>query len=85
MNEILFRDNFPNSGEAYKVGELNGRYFFTWGRIYPFTCEVPTEDILDGESGIEWHDTEEAALRAYLDAVEASYDTFGAPTDEGGI
>lgn len=82
MRDIIFRDNFPNSGEAYKVGEVDGRYFFAWGHIYPFAEEVPDEDISDGSSGIEWFGTEEKALHAYLDTVEAAYDTFGAPAEK---
>lgn len=82
MRDIIFRDNFPNSGEAYKVGEVNGRYFFAWGHVYPFAGEVPDEDISDGHSGIEWFDNETEALEAFLDAVEAAYDSGLAPPTE---
>lgn len=85
MNEIIFRENFPIHGEAYKVGELDGRYFFAWGHEYPFVddaSDLPMEDIDDGESGIEWFETETEAMRSFVDAVEASCETFAQTTKE---
>ena len=71
MREIVFKEDFPIMGEAYKVGEVDGKYFFAWGSTYPYADEVPTENVSDGENGIEWYDLEYDALMALLDAVEA--------------
>ena len=44
---------------------------------------LPFKTITDGESGIEWFSTEEDALQAYLDAVEAFRNTLGeSPTEK---
>lgn len=72
INIIERRENFPIDGEAYVVGEQMGRYFFAWGPEYPFADELPSENITDGESGIEWFETEEEVLQKYLDAIEAA-------------
>lgn len=82
IKEILFREDFPVVGETYKVGEVDGRYFFAWGHIYPYSPRVPKRDIRDGENGIQWFDTETEALEAFLDAVEAVYDSGLAPPTE---
>lgn len=82
-NTIVMKENFPIDGEAYTVGEQMGRYFFAWGPEYPYSDELPSENITDGVSGIEWFETEEEALHAYLDAVEAFRDTLGeSPTEK---
>lgn len=82
-NTIIVKENFPNDGEAYVVGEQMGRYFFAWGPEYPYSDELPSENIMDGESGIEWFSTEEDALQAYIDAMEAFRDTLGkSPTEK---
>lgn len=73
------KENFPLDGEAYVVGEKNGKYFFTWGPIYPYSEELPHNNVADGASGIEWYHTEEDALSSYLDAVEAAHSTFDSP------
>ena len=78
-NIIIMKEDFPIDGEAYVVGEKMGRYFFAWGPEYPYVDELPSDDITRGESGIEWFDTEEDALQAYLDAVEAVQDSMGNP------
>lgn len=31
VRDIIFKEDFPITGEAYRVGELNGRYFFYLG------------------------------------------------------
>src|SRR5690625_3182663 len=79
MNIIITKENFPIDGEAYAVGEQFGRYFFAWGPEYPYSDELPSENITNGESGIEWFSTEEDALQAYIDAVEAVHDTMDSP------
>ena len=77
VDEILdLRENFPNDGEAYAVGKANGKYFFAWGSEYPFADKVPSFNIPDGESGIEWHESKESALVALKEAVKA-WDTKG--------
>lgn len=82
-NIIIMKEDFPIDGEAYVVGEQFGRYFFAWGPEYPFADELPGKDITDGESGIEWFSTEEDALQAYIDAMEAFRDTLGkSPTEK---
>ena len=78
-NIIIMKEDFPIDGEAYVVGEQMGRYFFAWGPEYPFADELPEEDITNGESGIQWFETEEEALQEYLDAVDAAYDTMNSP------
>lgn len=70
-NIIERKENFPIDGEAYIVGEQMGRHFFAWGPRYPFADELPEEDITNGESGIQWFETEEEALQEYLDAIDA--------------
>ena len=72
VDEVIeIRENFPNDGEAYAVGKANGKYFFAWGSKYPFADEVPSFNIPDGESGIEWHETKKSALSAMEEAVKA--------------
>src|SRR5690606_20057493 len=78
-NVTVMKEDFPNDGEAYAVGEQMGRYFFAWGPEYPFADELPEEDITNGESGIQWFETKEEALQEYLDAVDATYDTMDSP------
>ena len=78
-NIIIMKEDFPIDGEAYVVGEQMGRYFFAWGPEYPFSDELPEEDITNGESGIQWFETEEEALQEYLDAVEAAHVTMSSP------
>lgn len=76
FNIIKRKENFPVDGEAYVVGELMGRYFFTWGPEYPFADELPAEDVTNGESGIKWYETKEEAIQEYLDAIDAIDATY---------
>lgn len=75
IKDILRKENFPIDGEAYVVGEVSTKagkkYFFAWGADFPFSEDVPFEDVPDGESGIEWFQTEEEARRAMKNAIEA--------------
>jgi len=71
INIIERKENFPVDGEAYIVGEVAGKYFFAWGSLFPFTDELPAEDVTNGESGIKWYETKKEALQEYLDAVDA--------------
>lgn len=69
------RDDFPIDGEAYVVGKVDdGRYFFAWGPEYPFADEVPAHDVTDGESGIRYHETEEATRKEMLEAIRAEFE-----------
>ena len=55
--------DFPKRDESYVVGQAeDGRYFFAWGSKWPKDDLVPAEGMEDGENGISWHSTEEAAL-----------------------
>lgn len=66
------REDYPVRDEAYLVGKADdGRYFFAWGPEYPYADEVPSRDILDGESGISFHASEDEALEAMQKAIEA--------------
>lgn len=73
---VEIKDNFPVDGEAYIVGiGENGKYFFAWGPEIPYEDEVPSYDIPEGESGIEWFATEKqasATMNAAADAVESN-------------
>ena len=75
--EVIERKpDFPTKGEAYEVGlAVDGRYYFAWGPDYPGRSEMPGYSIDDGESGISWHHTKEAALQEYLGAVKAVQET----------
>lgn len=57
------KENFPAAGEAYVIGKLGGRYFFSWGSVYPFVNDLPEKDVR-GKSGIQWFDSEEEAFKA---------------------
>lgn len=71
---VEIKENFPLDGERYIVGlGENGKYFFAWGPEIPYEDEVPSYDISEGESGIEWFATEKqasAAMNAAAGAVE---------------
>jgi len=69
---IEIREDFPVRDEAYAIlrGE-GGRYAFAWGAQYPYADEVPAENVPAGESGIEWHETENAARAAMEEAIAA--------------
>src|SRR5690606_23357842 len=64
---IEIRENFPNDGEAYAVG----KDFFAWDAEYPCGEKVPSFNISDGESGIEWHESKESAFDAMENAIKA--------------
>lgn len=69
---IEFKENFPIDGEAYIVGKgENGKYFFAWGPEIPYDEEVPAENVPDGDSGIEWYETEKEATSEMEEVMEA--------------
>jgi len=69
---IDIREDFPNRDEAYAILRgADGRFAFAWGPKYPYAEQVPAQDMKDGTSGIEWHDTESDARAAMEDAVAA--------------
>ena len=75
------KHDYPIVDESYTVGRVDdGRYFFAWGPDYPRDGGdgydvVPAYEILDGESGISFHDTADAALSEMEAAVDAVEDT----------
>lgn len=70
--EVLeFREDFPNRDEAYAIMTDGERYAFAWGPQHPYADEVPAQNVKDGESGIEWYDTEDEARAAMNQAAEA--------------
>ena len=75
VERIDIREDFPNRDEAYAIlrGD-NGRFAFAWGSKYPCADTVPAQDVKDGESGIEWYDTEDDA-RAAMEAAEEAWKT----------
>ncbi len=74
---VELKENFPIDGENYTVGKAeDGRYFFAWGS-YIHTEEVPAREIRDGEEGIEYFRTNEEAMKAMNDAMEAVNDGRG--------
>jgi len=72
VERVDIREDFPNRDEAYAIlrGE-DGRYAFAWGPKLPYADVVPAQDVRDGESGIEWYDSEENARAAMDAALEA--------------
>ncbi len=56
--------------EDYVLGSTeDGRYFFCWNWDIE---ELPDEEILDGESGISYHDTLKEAAQYMKETIETS-------------
>lgn len=81
IKEIDRRDDFPVRDESYVVGQVeDGRYFFCWGGEYPreewlqdgVHEVVPEMDIENGESGIEFFETEDEARESMNAAISAA-------------
>jgi hypothetical protein len=51
------------------VEQINIR--FAWGPTYPYADTVPVQDVKEGESGIEWYSTKEAAHEAIEQTIIA--------------
>jgi len=67
---IMILSNFPMVDEDYVLGSTeDGKYFFSWGWDIE---ELPNEEVLDGESGISYHDTLKEAALTMKEAIEAS-------------
>jgi len=71
VDRVEIIEDFPNRDEAYAILTDGERYAFAWGPTYPYVDEVPAQDVKDGESGIEWHETENAARAAMRESVKA--------------
>jgi len=71
VETIEIREDFPVRDEAYAILTDGQRFAFAWGPQYPYADEVPAQDVKDGESGIEWYETEEEARAAMQATVEA--------------
>jgi hypothetical protein len=70
--EIKRLDNFPIDGESYILGLAeDNRYFFAWGSEIPYSEEIPNENILDGENGIEFFNTLEEAENRFNITIDA--------------
>ena len=67
---ITILNNFPVVDENYILGSTtDGKYFFSWNWDIE---ELPDEEILEGKSGISYHDTLKEAAQYMKEAIEAS-------------
>ena len=67
---ITILSDFPKVDEDYVLGSTeDGKYFFSWNWDIE---ELPDEEILEGESGIRYHDTLKEAAQDMKEAIEAS-------------
>lgn len=71
MSVVEIHEDFPNRDEAYAILTDRERYAFAWGPTYPYADTVPAQDVKEGESGIEWYSTKEAAREAMKQAIDA--------------
>lgn len=72
VDRVDIKDNFPIDGEAYAILTDGTRFAFAWGSEYPYDYEnVPREDLLASESGVQWFETKEQALSAQTQAIVA--------------
>ena len=71
VERIDIREDYPNRDEAYAILTDGERYAFAWGPRYPYADVAPAQDVKDGESGLEWFDTEDEARSAMNQATEA--------------
>lgn len=68
---ITILSDFPMVDEEYVLGSTeDGKYFFSWN--WDIEEELPDEEILQGESGIRYHDTLKEAAQDMKEAIEAS-------------
>ena len=67
---ITILGNFPLVDEDYVLGSTeDDKYFFCWNWNIE---ELPDEEILEGESGISYHDTLKEAAQDMKETIEAS-------------
>ena len=67
---IITLSNFPMVDEDYVLGSTeDGKYFFSWNWDVE---ELPSEEVLEGESGIRYHDTLKEAAQDMKETIEAS-------------
>lgn len=67
---IIILSNFPMVDEDYVLGSTeDGKYFFSWNWDIE---ELPNEEVLEGESGIRYHDTLKEAAQDMKETIEAS-------------
>lgn len=72
VDRLDIKDNFPTHGEAYAILTDGTRFAFAWGSEYPYEYEnVPREDQLAAESGVQWFETKEQAYSAQKQAIDA--------------
>ena len=67
---ITILGNFPMADEDYVLGSTeDDKYFFSWNWDIE---ELPDDEVLEGESGIRYHDTLKDAAQDMKDTIEAS-------------
>ena len=67
---ITILHNFPMVDEDYILGSTeDGKYFFCWNWDVE---ELPDKEVLEGESGISYHDTLKEAAQYMKETIEAS-------------
>lgn len=71
VDRVEVLHNTPIDGEAYAIVTDGARYAFVWGSEYPYADDVPTDNIIAGESGIEWYRTEDEARNVMKQTLEA--------------
>lgn len=71
VDRVDIHEDFPNRDEAYAILTDSERFAFAWGPKLPYADVVPAQDVRDGESGIEWYDSENDARAAMEAALEA--------------
>ena len=67
---MIILHNFPMVDEDYVLGSTeDGEYFFSWNWDIE---ELPTKEVLEGESGIKYFDTLKEAAQYMKETIEAS-------------
>lgn len=72
MEKILFVENVPVDGESYAIWTDGDRYAFAWGPEHPYNGQLQGSDVLDGESGYEWFESESSAIHVMNEALEVN-------------
>ena len=67
---IAILSDFPMVDQDYILGSTeDGKYFFSWNWDIE---ELPDEEILEGKSGISYHDTLKEAAQYMKETIEVS-------------